>query len=1596
MKANALRNRSVTRILKSTPPHWASKALSLFVAATLACGLVPASAFATTDDEVATEPAAEVLQEVPDETASETTVEPTALLNETTTEPAASPGETAIAPTMPLGETAAAPITTSAAPLADAPSLGGYSAVAKTYLKDIGAAPGSKAIYKDDTFGEVDSAGKPLIPNSYLSIVGPYQFNIAGNTVVEGKPSTDNGKTLHSAVDPNAEQEAGYRLSDLTTPVTTKVGGQTEEAPRTNSSSSVLQKPETANTHIYKAFLVVTATQTTKLITDGVSPMSTYGAVTLKGPQGGMIRCWPEYIFSDNFHQRTSTFFEVTDFVKEQGYGLYTGVNIPCTPMVATGPAGSDYFGAWKLIVVEENADVPVRMLRMRLGGTTVSTATDATVTISGEGLSVAGNASNKPTGELLVSMDGSDYMDSTQTLSYSTDTKATGGNISNAFHPANTFYSLVADRNGKQLLVDPEARAGDACGSGKQWTQMNTDLCVMGINDKNNNGSLKLNGGEKTVTLLAETNKNPTILSALGLAIDIVVPTFNTKMIFTNLDRHYSSDADDYNPHVDYAQEGDRMRATVLATNTSPEDKKQLGLENATLSIAVPALRTVNLESDVIARYKSFDGNQEFNLNVKGLTWEGDTPIITVQAEQGTTITRTGYFEVIFEGTAKGTEDYTEYSNSASIMGSFVDETGTTHKEMFMEKLGLVYKTTASDTLRFPVTSSSTGEGTVTVTGDDGIAGSYPTDGTVTVTVTPKPGNHVQAIVVDGVVRDDLISEDGTFTLPVAGSSHDIRVVYAPNDPTTGGPSSAGSDYLRVSTSGDKGVATLTETRNVERGSSLTVSWSVAPGYRLHEVLVDGIPYSHPEAGSLTLSNIAVEHSVVVRTISDYYSISTIVRGAGKISPSTTVTRGGSYTVDWEPTSNDVELAYVYIDGEKRYDSHAVEHAEGAFSSFTFDNVSADHTVEVVYKHFDEKNGTTVPGADAVEESFVVATQLVGGPGTISPSVELKKGSAGNVNVSWTVGNGFHLDRVILTQGATRTELTVSGDSVTLPAVSSDCTVQVVLKNDADRNAQTYAIDTSMVGGPSSITNSMANLVPGSSGHEVVWSAAPGYRVASILVDGVPRDDLLTTNRIRFDNIAADHSVIVSVQPLKTLGITGYYSITVTYEGSGIAGQSASVARNGSHVVTWTPDANEHVVRVLVDDVEVPTTATASAQSSVAEEALPMGAALRTSLASVRAQNFTAPRASNTGAYTFENIGADHRIHIVFSEGSSSSADKFTVTGTIEGGEGTISEDARVTAGDNHTVSWTVGDDCTVQAVYVDGKQIPTPSDNSYTFEDIAANHSVRVVLKSSNAPDPSDPDNKPPVGYQQISIVGSGNGTVWGSAFVPNGQSHQVGWKAEGGKRPDHIYVDGVLRDDLLTATTLDFSNITEGHRVYIQFEGGEPPADYVPGGSSGDDDTWPGPDGWTIDEKVNLPVDPDKPPLTKDDIAKDLEDRFGDRDDFPAGIPPVIHITRDGKDVDAIDPSVPGTYVVEAEYTLPDGTKRYVRVTYVVEANSESASQNKESDKTGDSGKKGWTHLAQTGDDLTSTISLMALAAMGASLALAAAWRRRRGEA
>lgn len=1518
----------------------------------------------------------------------------------------------------PLAAPATATIEDAATPLATTPTLGGYSAVAKTYLKDIGT-PNGAITYVQDSFGDNS------VPGAYTSMVGSYQFNIAGNTVVRGKPDTEQGTPLHSSVDPNAEVEAGYKLAKMTTPAV-NVGGELEDPPRTNSSSSVLEAPTNGNTRIVKAFLVVTATQTTSIINAENSPMGTYGAATLKGPQGGMIRCWPSHIFYDSGHQRTSTFFEVTDFAKEQGYGLYTGINIPVTPMTAAPLSGADYFGAWKLIVIEENTDLSVRMLRMRLGGTTVSTATKTEVTISGEGLSVAEHA----TGELIVSMDGSDYMDSTQNLQYRTSTNGTLTNIGSPLHPADTFYSLNVDRKGKRLLVDPAAKNGNSsvCVNKKTtWPQMNTDLCVMDVNDAGNQSSLKLNGGESSVTLKAYTSNAPTVLSALGLTLDIVAPVFETKLTIANLDQHYSTADVGYEnkvggQYVQTAQEGDTLRATMVCENKS-DSKKFIGLQDPVVTMRIGSFKDIDESSLTAYFYPGLyradsserpESEGKIILDQVKVTKNDDgTYNIICKSSASEKIQEKGYFEVAFTGTANDSIDYVEYENYAAVEGEYVDEKDSKH-DFHMAALGATYTTTASDKPKYQLTVTGVGPGQVQGTGK------YYNGDTPTISWEADSDARVTSVFEDSSVRDDLVALSNPddeaaaasiqafaaradlankTTVSMGAESKEVIVVFkadsADDDADEPGQATQ-DDTCSVKTIADGGVATMTDSGTVAKGSDYAINWSVKPGYRITSVEVDGVAVPFDEGTtSIDFSEIGANHTVKVltqRVASDgadgTWIVATTISGPGTISPTKAVKAGESYTVDWKAlaSSEDAVLSLVKVDGEVVYDEYLnnpkTDTANAASKdklSQAFTNIQGNHSVEVVYR------GTKTNDKNTYAADHTVSTAISGGLGTISPSVTVPEDSTTDVSITVTPEGGSEVEGLYLVRGSVRQKLedgkngvkiTTDADgkvTVTLPRdlIDSDYTVEAALTAPGDGSGEggsggpggtnpgaTYEISTAIDGGSGGkITASQIGIAAGES-RQIKWEAEEGRHVIAVMVDGHMRDDLLSQGSVTFNDIAADHTVKVYVSEKQTDGPGG---------GSGEGGSGGDPNDPDN---PYNPDGH--------DPNPVDPT------------------------------NPNNPGTPGNPGGVNKQPGDENYLYV-------------NVT-TVGAGSATPSVSAKV--GGAAQVSWAAAWGHKVKSVTVDGIErldlMQEAARGSLSFEGLMRSHTVVVTFEENpdfdpdrdgpvNPDDPDDvydPDDprddvnvEDPAGYSLVTtkVIG-GAGSITGTTYNADGSNRVVTWAPAEGYFVKAVYVDGKEITLEPGQTSYEFADLAGGvhHSVEVRMEPltpdpGDPDDPDGPNGSddpNGDDD--PTKPEVVIDDRVDIPLTPGGI-VTPDDILDFIEEKYGDDPRLPKG-EPVVVITKDGEVVDAIDQTKPGTYVIEVTYTDEDGTKRVVRLTYTV-GDENGGGAIKKVGPIAQTKGDGKTRLAQTGDELFRSMGSLAAVALLAGAALIAGRRRLR---
>lgn len=1276
----------------------------------------------------------------------------------------------------------------------------------------------------NSTIGSANNASYKQDTMNNLTMAGPYQFNIAGNSNTKGKYNLNTTFGVSHHGDTAAEVVCG-KLPNA-------VGGK--GAQNTNSSTAVLVDPRNDNVKIAKAYLVVTATQTVDSITGQTAALEQYGFF-FKGPKGTINRYYPSVVYHDSVKCRASSYFDVTDFVKSEGYGTYAGVNIPYTNMNAgVWNVGSDLFGAWKLIVIEENADLPLRMVNMKLGGTSVQSSSPTNVNIQGDGLVVK----QKPTGELLFSMDGYDIGDSEQTLQYSTDKNATKKKISEApLRGANRFFSAQIMNKGKALTANPGPAYAyvlngsnylsvAGVNSGQPFQLYNTDFETMYVNAPSNAGSMQLAGGEKSVTMQADTSGAPTLLSALGLAVDIVVPEFESDITVVNLTQSYTTKDADYDKTVNYALPNDRLRVTATCQNTSTSSNN-IGIKNSKLAVEVPAL--LNVDQTTIKGYYIAPSGAKTQLTGKA---SGTT--IVFENNANITMVSGGKFEVSYEGTATSTNTYTEYTNKVTVNGTFVDDSGKHYSSFALDNMGIAYADTASDILKNKLTVTKDGSGSVSGTGR------YPYNGSGKAVWKPSSGNYTRLLLIDGQVRDDLVLR-GQADIAMKDRDHTAFAAF------TKGVRPVKDHYL-IATAGDSHVQQLTPSKVVASGDDHTVTWKAEPGYSVSEILVDGYAYPVSDEGSISFRGVLADHTVEIRTVNNYAYVQTIVRGSGEITPSASVRKGDSYAVDWKSINGGI-LSSITVNGSVVYDE--LTSTENAPAQYSFTDIQENQLIEVVYRNPDNKP----------IDQLLVNTQILNGPGTITPSKVVSNNSS--MQVSWNPKDGYDVQKIVYYKGSIRQELPVTQNSVNLTNITEDCLVQVFLKGgDEPEQTDLFQINTTLIGGPESITPSQLDVLRGQD-RTIQWKAGADYRIESVVIDGEVRDDLTAASEYAFADIDQDHLVIVKVvKNTEPKDDDDFFRIDTSRIGNGSITDSARVNPKSSYTVSWQPADGESVLNVKVDGMERPdlidagqvsfidiqknhqvevvfsqdskqpqtdkllhvTTDLYGGPGNITPSAavkegedypVSWSAAEGYHVQTVIVDGKGLDALADQGSQDFSDILENHDVVVILAKGEVET-DKLLCVATEKKGEGTITPTTILNRGEDHTVTWKAADGWEVDTVLVDGviQTKAVAKSGQLEFEDVARNHDVQVVFKKIGEDKPNPQDNQ----YAVETVITGGIGTITPTSHYKGGETAQVAWNVDPRYDIARIYVDGSLRNDLINAAGVDFEDIGANHKVEV----------------------------------------------------------------------------------------------------------------------------------------------------------------------------------
>ncbi|MBN2099404.1 MAG: hypothetical protein JW753_07395, partial [Dehalococcoidia bacterium] len=187
---------------------------------------------------------------------------------------------------------------------------------------------------------------------------------------------------------------------------------------------------------------------------------------------------------------------------------------------------------------------------------------------------------------------------------------------------------------------------------------------------------------------------------------------------------------------------------------------------------------------------------------------------------------------------------------------------------------------------------------------------------------ITPAAGYHVADVLVDG----SSVGAVTTYTFDNVAANHTISASFALG---------ASATHTIAASAHVNGMISPCGAAKVSHGASQDFAITPDPGYRVADVLVDGS--SVGAVTTYTFNNVVADHTISASFAYTTYTITASAGDGGLISPSGTVTLSQGTTQDFAITpAAGYCVADVLVDGS----------SVGAVTTYTFDNVAANHTI--------------------------------------------------------------------------------------------------------------------------------------------------------------------------------------------------------------------------------------------------------------------------------------------------------------------------------------------------------------------------------------------------------------------------------------------------------------------------------------------------------------------------------------------------------------------------------------------------------------------------------------------------------------------------
>jgi hypothetical protein len=600
-------------------------------------------------------------------------------------------------------------------------------------------------------------------------------------------------------------------------------------------------------------------------------------------------------------------------------------------------------------------------------------------------------------------------------------------------------------------------------------------------------------------------------------------------------------------------------------------------------------------------------------------------------------TVTGAGTFEegetVTVNATANGGYIFVNWTENG-------DEVSTVAEYSFTitDNRDLVANFVAFSPVTFTITAIADPNGIITPSGAVQVA----SGANQTFEAAPISGYNLSAIYVDGVF-DANASATGIYTFENVTANHIITAFFA-------------KKTYQITTIAGAGGYITPENPIVEHGGSVTLNFVPQTGYKINTVLIDGV--ANPAAvlsGFYTFTNVIQAHTVEVTFTKIVFTITATHNTGGSITPSgvATVEYGEDSEIYVFNPNTGYLLQSVVIDGTNN--PQAVFEGE-----YHFTNVTANHSIYAIF----------------APVSFTI-TATADQNGTITPNgaVSVVYGAMQSFNT--TPNNGYDLNAIYV-DGILDVNASSTG-TYTFENVTANHTIS------ASFVKKTYQITT--------IAGAGGYIMPENPivehGGSVTLNFVPqtGYKVNTVLIDGVANPAAVLAGFYTFTNVTQAHTVEVTFVDNSTLTYNVYLP---TVEGATIApvGGSTSPVEDGgtymftvileegytqSNIIVRTNDTDIYpllgiyIIKNISEDQYITVEGVAINQYQIVAKAhaggtiLPEGTVTVThgedkTYEIIPNENYVIDRVEvngisegEAGSYTFYNVKADATIHAYF-----------------------------------------------------------------------------------------------------------------------------------------------------------------------------------------------------------------------------------------------------------------------------------------------------------------------------------------------------------